>query len=84
MNLAKKEWAESLHGMDALKIMAAFEKIKKSGAAFPPSLPKFLSYCNTDSNWAHKGAAYKTFQRALPKPVNRAIGREALKNLRLS
>ena len=79
--MAKREWAESVDGMDVQKIKEAFEKIKASGESFPPALPKFLSYCKGD-DWEHKGGAYKPFQAALPKPMNRALGREALARLR--
>jgi len=68
LSLAKEEWAESVHGIDVKQIKSAFERIKAAGEQFPPSLPKFLSYCKNNTDWAHKGAAYKRFRKALPKP----------------
>ncbi|MBE0435694.1 MAG: hypothetical protein IBX56_07820 [Methylomicrobium sp.] len=83
LNLAKREWAEALSAVDLEQIRAAFERVKRSGDAFPPSLPKFLSYCRVEPDWAHRGEAYRMYeQRALPSPVNREVGRSALSVLR--
>lgn len=82
LSMAKREWAISILDVDVSKIKTAFEKIKQSGEAFPPSLPRFLQYCNDANDWEHKSAAYKTYRKALPKPINREVGREALRELR--
>lgn len=39
------EWSKSLSGMEIEKIDLALEKVRRSGADFPPSLPKFVEYC---------------------------------------
>jgi len=80
--LAKKEWASGLSDVELPQIKLAFDRIKRSGSSFPPSLPKFLSYCKADADWEHRGQAYKLHQRALPKPVNRTAGRAALQGLK--
>lgn len=81
--MAKKEWALALDGVEMKQIKAAFEQVKLSGSTFPPSLPMFLSYCREDKDWAHRGGAYRTFKRkCLPAPVDRSVGREALRSLR--
>jgi len=82
--LAKKEWALALVGLEMKQIKQGIDRTRNSGDTFPPSLPKFLSYCRNDDNWAHRGAAYREFNnRALPKPpVNKELGRAALKQIR--
>jgi len=73
-----------VNGIDVKQIKSAFERINEAGEQFPPSLPKFLSYCKNGTGWAHKGGAYKRHKKALPKLVDREMGRRFLKELKKS
>ena len=45
MALAVDEWAKSLQGIPIEKIELGLEKVRRSGAEFAPSLPKFVQLC---------------------------------------
>ena len=51
--------------------------------AWPPEIAEFIALAKeSGKGWQHAGQAYKLHQRALPKPVNRVVGRAALAGLR--
>lgn len=84
LEAAQNEWGEALGELSGGQIKLGIESCR-SEFAWPPSIAEFIELAKGGvKDWRHKGAAYKLHQRALPKPVNRTAGREALKGLRVA
>ena len=76
-----QEWGEALADLTGQQIKRGLDECR-SQKSWPPSIAEFIELAKGSSSWEHKSGAYKRLQKALPKPVNREIGRQALSNLR--
>jgi len=78
----KREWAEAIAGLSGNEIKVGISNCRND-KSWPPSIAEFIALAKESSkDWEHNGQAYKLHQRALPKPVNRAVGRSALQGLK--
>ena len=82
LDAAQKEWGEALVDLTGNEIKRGIESCRDT-KAWPPSIAEFKELAKGGvEDWEHGGPAYKEFQAALPKPVNRELGREALTKLK--
>lgn len=59
------EWGKALANVQPHKIKHALEHLPD----MPPTLPQFRRLCEChNDDWEHRGAAYRPFPTALPKP----------------
>lgn len=64
--VAMDEWRRGLAGVTGEQIRRG---LATWDAAWPPTLPEFRKAClGIADDWEHRGAAYRRFQKALPKP----------------
>lgn len=63
---AMAEWGERLAGMDGETLRRGLDSWRDD---WPPNVEQFRKAClGIADDWEHRGAAYKRFQKALPKP----------------
>lgn len=77
--LAMDEWSLALAGLNAEQVARALDKCRQE-LEWPPSPAQFRKLAVGSS--VHRGAAYRFYRPALPKPVNRELGFSELKKIR--
>lgn len=79
--IAMAEWSQGLAGMTGEQIKRGLDTWDSQ---WPPSLPEFRAACRGESaDWAHRGAAYRPFRKALPKPkANKTLVASQLAKMR--
>ena len=81
LNSAKQEWANGLSKLSGQQIKNGLQECVFSGKEWPPSLPKFITYCTAQD----LSAAQSLFVK-LPsgKKANLSVVKENMKKIRLS
>ena len=79
-NSYMEEWGIGLAGLSGDQIALALEKCRAE-SDWPPSIAKFRKFALGDSRH-HVGDAYRIYQKALPKPRNKAVAKSAIAGLR--
>ena len=77
---AIREWALGLVGLSGDQIAVALAKCR-TDSEWPPSIAKFRKFAMGD-DVQHIGQAYKSFRKALPKPINRELAKSSIANLK--
>lgn len=81
-NETMQEWGIALFGLTAAQLKRGIDE-SIATLSWPPEIAEFIALAkNASKGWQHRGQAYKLHQRALPKPVDRKVGREALQGLK--
>jgi len=80
-NETMREWGVALADLTPTELKRGIELSIKT-LAWPPEIAEFIELAKSSGGWEHRTGAYKSFRRALPKPVNRELGRSTLSALR--
>ena len=77
-----REWGVALADLTPAQIKLGIELSIKT-LAWPPEISEFIELAKSGGrDWRQGGMAYKTFRKALPKPINRELAKSSIANLK--
>lgn len=81
-NETMAEWGVALVGLSSEQIKRGID-LSISTLSWPPEIAEFIALAKGAGDWRHRGAGYKQFEKALPRPIpDKAVGRAALAGIR--
>ena len=83
-NETMAEWGIALADLSPEQIKRGID-LSIDTLSWPPEIAEFITLAKRRNDWQHRGAAYRKFVKALPKPLaDRSVGRAALAGLKVA